>query len=299
MYYYKPKNFKMRFLLFFSCLLISATVWSQSKMACCASADFAALGTDEAFRDAHQTPRMDTLDAPLGKLIGIPTPGDTVQTRAYAYYIEAKQPTDKVLFVFHEWWGLNDNIKREADRYYTALDESAHVIAVDLFDYKKATTRKGAAKLMESVSEERISHILKGAFAIAGPDAKFATLGWCFGGTWSLQAAIEGGERTLAAVTFYGMPERDTERLALLESPVLAIFANQDSWITPELADEFETNMNELEKDLTIVRYDAEHAFANPSNEIFDEEAAEDAFERAVSYLRSHLLEMDENDVEE
>ncbi|MEY4459299.1 MAG: hypothetical protein RIT38_504, partial [Bacteroidota bacterium] len=35
-----------------------------------------------------------------------------------AYFIPAKKKSDKWLIVIQEWWGLNDNIKIEADTYY-------------------------------------------------------------------------------------------------------------------------------------------------------------------------------------
>ena len=33
-----------------------------------------------------------------------------------AYVVKSNKPTDKVLFLFHEWWGLNDYIKQEAGK---------------------------------------------------------------------------------------------------------------------------------------------------------------------------------------
>jgi carboxymethylenebutenolidase len=262
---------------------------------CCSSVSanetFANLGGSSKFSLAHQLPRLDTLAEPLGKLIGIPTPTDESNPRGYGYFITASEPTDKVILVFHEWWGLNDNIKREADAYYTSLEGKAHVLAVDLYDYKKATTREKAAELMQNASEERIKHILQGAFSIAGPDAKFATVGWCFGGTWSLQAAIEGKERVLACVKYYGMPESKEERLNELSAPVLAIFAKQDQWITPQVAENFKKMMVSLDKELLVLNYDADHAFANPSNPQYDEEMTESAFNQSVQFLKNKLFE--------
>jgi len=285
---------KFTLITFISCLSFWAYSQNQSATCCSgpsASSEFAALGSDANFSDAHFLPKMDTLENPLGKLIGIPTPSDPDNPRAYGYYINATEPTDKIVLVFHEWWGLNDNIKQEADYYFEALEGKAHVLAVDLYDYKKATTRERAQDLMTNVSEERIGHILDGAFALAGPDAKFATVGWCFGGTWSMQAAIRGGERVLACVQYYGMPESDLEKLGQLESPVLSIFATQDQWITPAIAEKFDSNMEQLEKSHEAHHYDADHAFANPSNPQFNEDMRKDAFEKSIAFLKAQLFE--------
>lgn len=264
---------------------------AQSGASCCqasATASFAALGTDQEFRNAHMSPRMDTLQDPKGKLIGIPTEDEK---QAYGYFITATEPTDKILLVFHEWWGLNDNIKRESDKLFEALDGKVHVLAVDLFDYKKATTAEAAAKLTANASDERLRTIINGAFTLGGEDAKYATLGWCFGGSWSLQASIMAGERSKACVIYYGMPEKDDAKLDSLQAPVLGIFAKQDKWITPAIANEFEAKMKEKEKEVDIHMYDADHAFANPSNPKHDLTKTEDAFNKTITFLQKEFLE--------
>ena len=43
---------------------------------------------------------------------------------------------------------------------------------------------------MQSVNQERALNIVSGAIDFAGKDAKIGTIGWCFGGGWSLQASI-------------------------------------------------------------------------------------------------------------
>jgi len=71
---------------------------------------------------------------------------------------------------------------------------------------------------------------------------------------------------------------------------VLGIFASQDGWINQEVVDIFEKNMYELKKSITIKWYDAEHAFANPSNPKFNQSAAEDANKMTLSFLKSNYM---------
>jgi carboxymethylenebutenolidase len=47
----------------------------------------------------------------------------------------------------------------------------------------------------------------------AGDGAEIATMGWCFGGGWSMQAALMAAESAIGCVIYYGMPERDPEKL--------------------------------------------------------------------------------------
>ncbi len=51
-----------------------------------------------------------------GQMIKFKT--SSLEANAYGYLLEAKQKTNNWIFVFQEWWGLNDHIKREAETLY-------------------------------------------------------------------------------------------------------------------------------------------------------------------------------------
>ena len=196
------------------------------------------------------------------------------------------------LMVVHEWWGLNDHIKAEADRLFEELDGQVHVIAVDMYHGEVATTRNAASNLMQSVNAEYGEAVIKGAAGYLPEEARIATIGWCFGGSWSLQASIALGEQAMGCVMYYGMPEGDSGRLEPLNCSVLGIFAGKDAWITKEVIEEFDFNMKKVGKDLTYKIFEeADHAFANPSRDIYDAAAAEEANTMAREFLRSRLLQ--------
>jgi carboxymethylenebutenolidase len=90
----------------------------------------------------------------------------------------------------------------------------------------------------------------------------------------------------VGCVVYYGMPERDPEKLEVLNCSVLGIFAEQDKWINREVVGEYEKAMNEAGKPYETYWFDAAHAFANPSNQVFDEEATAEAKERTKEYLK-------------
>jgi carboxymethylenebutenolidase len=193
------------------------------------------------------------------------------------------------LFVFHEWWGLNDYIKKEAEKYFVDLKE-VNVLAIDLYDGGVATTREDAGKLMAGLNDARARAIVNGALTFAGKKAKVATLGWCMGGAWSLQTAIEGGEKVDACVMYYGFPEMNVERLKRLDTDILGIFAEKDAFINVKTVKLFEEKVAEAGKSITVYNYVAEHAFANPSNPDFNEQATKDAYEtKVMPYLKARL----------
>lgn len=248
------------------------------------SQEFASLGNDASFRGSHGKPRLSHYQG-AGEMISFKTPDGK---KARAFYIPARVPTNKYLIIFHEWWGLNDNIKKEAQKYYNDLDQIS-ILAVDLYDGKVADNSDSARKLMQGAKDQRIRDIIKGAIDYAGPNADIATLGWCYGGGWALQAAIMLGDKADGCVMFYGMPEKDVERLKKLQTPVLGIFAINDPWISTEVVKEFERNMKKAGRSLDVVTFDANHAFANPSNENYNNVAAGKAYHAAVSHIRGNL----------
>lgn len=77
----------------------------------------------------------------------------------------------------------------------------------------------------------------------------------------------------------------------MLETDVLAIFGSQDTMISSKLVNQFEENMQKAGKKVTVKRYDAGHAFANPSNIIntYNKQATEDANKSALIYLKERL----------
>lgn len=144
-------------------------------------------------------------------------------------------------------------------------------------------------KYVSEAKSERLENIIKGAISFAGKDAKIYTIGWCFGGIWSLQASILAASQGAGCVIYYGRPETNIEKLKLLNADVIGFFGNLDKSITPEKVAEFENNMKTAGKKLIVYRYDAGHGFANPSNPVFNKEAREDAHKKSIAFLKERI----------
>lgn len=166
---------------------------------------------------------------------------------------------------------------------------NVNVLAIDMYDGKLATTREEAGKFMGEFKQDRGNSIVKGAIDYAGKNAKIGTIGWCFGGGQSIQASLTAGKQAAACVIYYGMPESDVERLKTLNADVLNIWPTQDQWINKEMMDKFEANMKAAGKNLTTKAYDADHAFANPSNPKFNPEFTADAYKNTLEFFKARL----------
>ncbi len=124
-----------------------------------------------------------------------------------------------------EWWGLNDYIKSESEILSRELD-NVNILAIDLYDGRVAATPDSAMKLMQLAKTDRLENIIKGALAYAGTDAKIYTIGWCFGGMWSLQTTLLAGKQAAGCVMYYGRPETNMDKLKTLNCDIIDFFGN-------------------------------------------------------------------------
>ena len=260
---------------------------AQKMNSCCTSstAKFASFASDKNFTASHLAPLPFTYQSEKGSVVTFKTDGD-VDGRAFEVKPEAA--TKNFLFVIHEWWGLNDYIKREAERLQKELG-NVNVLALDLYDGKVAATPEEASKYVRDVKEDRARAIIQGAIRYAGADARIATIGWCFGGGWSMQSSLMAEKQGIACVIYYGMPEMDQTKLSALHSPVLGIFAKKDEWVSPKVVKDFESAMKKSKKQLTVKSFDAVHAFANPSNPKYDKKSADEANKISLAFLKKYI----------
>ena len=270
-------------------LLVVLTTSLSYSQSCCQLAfasnegNMSEFTTDENFVASHQSPLEYNHNSLVGgEMITFKT---TDVTDGNGYLVKSKIKSNKWLFVYQEWWGLNDHIKKQADILYNEMGGNVNVLAIDMYDGKVATTREDAAKYMQSADEKRLENIVNGALAYAGKKAKVASIGWCFGGGWSLKSAILSKKQAIGSVMYYGMPVQDVEKLKTLNCEVLGLFATEE-WISKKVIEEFAVNMKTANKSLNYKIFEAEHAFANPSNPKFDEKAATEANAMAVKFLK-------------
>lgn len=195
------------------------------------------------------------------------------------------------IIVIHEWWGLNDNVRAMADRL---AGEGYMVLAVDLYSGKTADSPAGARALMLEIVEnpEPARENIRAAYEFletAGAP-RIGSLGWCFGGGWSLNAALLFPDDLDATVIYYGQVTDDEEKLRPLSTPILGLFAADDTGIAIESVEAFGAALERLRKNHEIHVYPGVgHAFANPTGSNYNAEAATDAWDKTLEFLGRHL----------
>ncbi len=201
------------------------------------------------------------------------------------------------VLMFHEWWGLNDNIRAMADQL---AGQGYVVLAVDLYGGQVGETPEAARDYMQAAldnwaaTESNIRQAYK-FLEEQTAAVSIGTLGWCFGGSMSLQAALLFPDKIDATVIYYGhVGGMTAEQLAPLKMPILGLFgaAAQGSPVTD--VQQFEKNLRDLGKTVDVHVYQgAGHAFANPSGQNYQAAAAEDAWARSLAFFNQYLNPVD------
>jgi carboxymethylenebutenolidase len=195
------------------------------------------------------------------------------------------------LILIHEWWGLNDNIRAMADRL---AGQGYMVLAVDMYGGRVASDPNEARQLMlEVVEEPELANAnIRSAydFLQTAGAPRIGSLGWCFGGGWSLNAARLYPDDLDASVIYYGRVTDDEDVLRPVNAPILGIFGAEDTGISVASVESFRGALERLRKDYEIHVYPGVgHAFANPTGKNYDADAANDAWNKTLEFLARHL----------
>jgi carboxymethylenebutenolidase len=205
-----------------------------------------------------------------------------------AYVARPDGDATAVVILIQEWWGINDHIRDIAGRY---SNEGYICVAPDLYRGKLAKDSTEAAKLMHDLPIEDGLETIRTAISETKRThdvQKIGVTGYCMGGTFALRAACEISELA-AAAPFYGdIPAEDV--LKRLKVPTLFIAGKRDAWINPEKVNGLIEAARKYDLPVEAVTYDADHAFFNDTRpEVYDPEAAADAWRRVLDLFRKQL----------
>ena len=182
----------------------------------------------------------------------------------------AAQDARPGVLVVHEWWGLNDYIRRRA-RMLAELGYTA--LAVDMYgDGRVADNAAEAGALMTAVVNDRKAAEARFAAgfdlleAQPGTDGnRIAAIGYCFGGAVVLHAA-RLGLPLRGVVSFHGaLGAMHTPTPGGVRAKILVCHGAADSLVPDSDVAAFKHEMDQARADYRFVSYDnALHSFTNP-----------------------------------
>ncbi len=221
-----------------------------------------------------------------GKMVEFPANG----TKTSGYLATPASGKGPGVLVIQEWWGLVRHVKNVADRFAA---EGFTALAPDLYHGKTASEPDEAGKLFMALNIAQAEKDLRGAASyLAGQSStgKLGVVGFCMGGQLALFAATLN-PAIGACVNFYGVHPNVKPDYAKLAAPVLGLFAEKDSFVTPQVAREVDAAIKKAGKQSEIRIYPGvDHAFFNDERaDVYDKAAAEDAWRRTLAFFRQHL----------
>jgi carboxymethylenebutenolidase len=223
-----------------------------------------------------------------GEMVEFPFAGG----KTGGYLATPTQGSGPGVIVIQEWWGLVDHIKDLCDRF---ADEGFVALAPDLYHGKSTKSPDEAGKLMMAMRIDEAERDLSAAAQYLSTldsttSKKVGVVGFCMGGALALYAATKN-QQVGACVVFYGGHPKVKPDLPNLHAPVLGLYGEKDASVTPAVAHELERQVKALGKQIDVVIYPgAGHAFFNDMRpEVYNAEAAADAWRRTIAFLRENL----------
>jgi dienelactone hydrolase len=222
--------------------------------------------------------------------------GDVV-CRGYLAHDPTLNSLRPVVLVVGDWFGLGDFAKKTAERM---VEWGYAGFAVDMYgEGKLASGPEEAGKLAgqfrgdkREVGRKRARAALEAIGSLPQLDTnKVAALGFCFGGTVSLELAWSGAP-IKAAISFHGHPtapgESDT-----WTADLLVLHGGDDPFVPAQMLTDFQAAVRKQKNDYEIDIFSgALHSFTDPSVDArnmkgakYDARAATRAFERAQRFL--------------
>ncbi|MCK5769359.1 dienelactone hydrolase family protein [Algiphilus sp.] len=207
---------------------------------------------------------------------------------APAYYIEPAAGADAPgVVVIQEWWGINDQIERVANRLAEA---GFRALVPDLYRGDKALDAAEAEHKMTGLDfGDAATQDVRGAVQhLKSAGGRVGTMGFCMGGVLSFLGAMHAPELD-AAVAWYGMPPEEAGDPGTIRIPVQGHFGTQDQMFPTDAVNAFEAKLEAAGVTHEFHHYDAPHAFGNEDWDYYDADCAKLAWERSLAFLDKHL----------
>jgi carboxymethylenebutenolidase len=202
------------------------------------------------------------------------------------------------VLVIQEWWGLDDDLKKMADRLATA---GFVALAPDLYHGQVAghTEMDKAAQLMNTLPPDRAARDMSGAvdFLASHPlvtSKGIGVVGFCMGGMLAFIIAANRGDKVKAVVPFYGFPQGPMEPdWSTLTAAISGHMAEHDNFFSPAAAAALEKKLRVMGKDCTLtVHPGTGHAFMGPHNALgtLNEKLAEQIWPGVIAFLKAKVV---------
>ena len=216
---------------------------------------------------------------------------DTHHGKAQAWEALPEGTPRGALVVIQEIFGVNEHMRAVAEQFaaegyavlvpsfFDLLTDDASASPLELA-YDQDGVRAGL-DAVNALGVEKALVLVRAAATRLAAHGKVGTVGYCWGGSIALLAALRLG---LPSVSYYGA--RNVHYLdEAPKAPVMFHFGNQDKSIPPEA---IAAHREKLPQMATFV-YPADHGFNRDVGHAYDPDSAALALQRTLDFFTEHL----------
>lgn len=200
-----------------------------------------------------------------------------------AYYVGPPEEAGPGVLLLPSWWGLTSSARRRAD---ALADAGFTVLAPDLNFGERPETEEEAERALAGADPNRIAAMVMSSADLLSrrvPSQEIGVVGVGMGGSLALWLSVRRPDLVAAAASMYGSQSID---FVGARARYLLQFAGRDRFIPDDDATFLEATMRMEELDVEVVRHEGtRHGFADPEGPTFDEDAAEEAWQRVAELL--------------
>jgi carboxymethylenebutenolidase len=203
-----------------------------------------------------------------------------------AYFVSPSSGPGHPLLLLHSWWGLDSGVRKLADRI---SDEGHTVLVPDLLTGRTFEDADAAEEHLKSADANRLASLTQASVHLvrergADRDAPVSIVGMSMGASLGLWASIRIPDAVSRVVSFYGTQTID---FAGAKAAYQLHFADDDEIVDSDEAAFMEATIGLNGLSVESHSYPGtSHWFFEPERPNYDAEAAEQAWERMVEFLR-------------
>ena len=211
-------------------------------------------------------------------------------SKPFTVYVGGPKEADEGIVLVHDWFGLSPFYTGAVEKL---ANEGFRVVAVDLYDGRRATTHEEASALLGALDNELAGQKIDAAIKwLSDRPRRLAIMGFSMGAKHALAAALRNNS-VRATVLWYGETAKDPSKLRALAGPALLIVGSADG---PSAADDalaFSKAADAAGVGAEVYVYPgAAHAFAQPlfnQGRTYDGAAADVAWRVSEDFLKRRL----------
>jgi carboxymethylenebutenolidase len=219
---------------------------------------------------------------------------ETLHTSSGSFNVYVAGPSEARggIVLVHDWFGVSPSFLGATDRLAKL---GYRVIAVDLYDGRRATTHEEAGALLGSLDAQLAAQKIDAAIqSLSLRPRNIAVMGFSMGVKHALAAALRN-ESIRATVLWYGETVNEPKDLKKLQGPALLIVGSADGPTAADNAAAFSKAADAAGAAAEVYVYPgAAHAFAQPlfnQGKTYDPIASETAWRLSEDFLRRRMKE--------